>query len=80
MRKLVFVLMLAISFALGTVSQNLIAGNWVFPTESDTPPLLVPGQYASDGVFVYTAPIGWKTVGANGLTDGKIIVQLMKLE
>ncbi len=32
MRKLVFVLMLAISFTLGTVSQNLIAGNWVFPT------------------------------------------------
>ncbi len=82
MRKLVFVLMLAISFALGMVSQNLIAGNWVVPSYGTTAPSLTQGSkiVLGGGRVLYTPPRGWKVVETCPSSNGAVLVSFQRLE
>ncbi len=84
MRKLLFILMLAVSFALGLASQNLIAGNWVFPSIG-TPAVNLTPHYSTflfpDGKNYYLPPSGWIVESASPTSAGvSITVRLKKLE
>ncbi len=82
MRKLVLVLMLAVSFALGMVSQNLIAGNWVTPPYGTSAPQLTKGSriILGGGRVLYTPPSGWKVVNTCLSPKGAVLVSFQKLE
>ena len=82
MHKLIFVLMLAISFALGMVSQNLIAGNWVVPSYGTSAPSLTQGSniVLGGGRVLYTPPSGWKVVNTCPSPNGGVLVSFQKLE
>ena len=63
MRKLVVVLMIAVSFALGMVSQNLNAGNSIYPSVGSSTFSLNPTQNKfsnPNGKMFYKIPNGWK--------------------
>jgi len=62
MRKLIVVLMLAVSFTLGMVSQNLIAGNTIYPKKESNAFSLNPYTSTfsqSNGGMSYQIPNGW---------------------
>ncbi len=82
MRKLILVLMLAISFALGMFSQNLIAGNWVIPPYgTSAPPLTMSSRIVlGGGIVLYTPPSGWKVVETCPSSNGAVLVSFQKLE
>ncbi len=63
MRKLVFVLMLAVSFALGMVSQNLIAANT--KTHPTLIPTTTPPELLLQNIYFYKAPTGLKFEAAD---------------
>ncbi len=82
MRRLVVVLMLAVSFALGMFSQNLIAGNWVVPPYGTSAPSLTVGSriVLNGGRVLYTPPSGWKVVDTCPSSSGAVLVSFQKLE
>ncbi len=82
MRKLLFILMVAFSFALGMVSQNLIAGNWVFP-KPFTPAPTLTGNFIfcrTPGIAIYRLPSGWKVLDASIFDEENLSVTFKKLE
>ncbi len=82
MRKLIIVLLLAVSFALGMVSQNLVAGNWVVPKFGTPAPTLNATFHGNYGWVQYNNLhlTGWKVVKAGLTNHGDLGVQFMKLE
>jgi hypothetical protein len=77
MRKLIVILMLAISFALGIFSQNLIAGVWGVTPTIGTPtfPLYPRGSkfLESNGKMFYRIPNGWRAKRAGSTEAGNYI-------
>ncbi len=66
MRKLIVVLIVVFSFALGMFSQNLIAGNWVTPKYGTPAPeaeLIGNKIIQGRGNALYQVPDDWKVIG-----------------
>ncbi len=82
MRKLFVILLIAISFALGMVSQNLVAGNWVVPKYGTPAPVLKvgDGRVYHRGEAWYDIPSSWKVAGTKMSSQGRLIVIYKKLE
>lgn len=84
MRKFFFILMLAVFFALGMFSQNLIAGNWVFPSIG-SPTFNLHPEFSDfnrpGGKVYYIMPSGWKVENVGRAGSGSaVFINFKKLE
>ena len=79
MHKFLFILMLAVSFVLGIVSQNLIAGNWVTPSYG-TPAPVLRTVVKHRGEVYYPVPSDWKVLDTGITSMGNVFVVYRQLK
>ncbi len=82
MRKVFFILMIAISFYLGTASPWLFAGNWVYPKYGTSAPTL-SGYFCLEdnpGVIFYKIPDKYKLISYGKTSLNNVWVKLQKME